>query len=372
MVGGTPGRTAVGRAGRPLLRPEWSRGLTQLAALDEHLRSLVTALTDTGQAIVPAMVPLSVRGKIVYRDLRGLQVLDARGGRLLWSCPELFSPERTWARERWGTSRFSSRLSMRGFMQRPTSADSETALGWLSGVLFKNSSYGLLSSDGRRVFVREDRKGLFEKPMRLSVFGRAGGSSRSDAPVNKLLAYDLETGELLWEVGGRDPVGSDALPLGGVFILGPPLPVGNTLYVAGERDGEIRLYALDPATGAVQWSQLLALAETRLGRNVARRWVSIRLAAAGGVVVCPTGVGWLVAVEPASRSILWAARYTSRSELAKRGPQRHPSYEPGGQRVSWIAPLPRIVGNRVLFAAVESDAIECWDLATGRRHWRRS
>ncbi|NOX53404.1 MAG: PQQ-binding-like beta-propeller repeat protein, partial [Planctomycetes bacterium] len=370
-AGGLPSRAAVGRAGRPLLRPRWSHKLTQLAALHERLRALLTDLNDAGHLLVPALVPVSVGGKIVYRDLRGLQVLDAQTGRSIWARPETFSPERTLAQQQ-SISGSSSRIGFQPFAQRVSSIRTNAVTGGLSGLLFRNSSYGLVSSDGRRVFVSQDRDLLSATGSRVMAFGRVLRSSGGRSAINKLLAYDLDSGELIWEAGGSATRGPTGLPLKGVFLLGPPLPVGNRLYVAGEKEGDIRLYALDPATGTVRWSQLIALTDADPRRDIRRRWVPIRLAAAGGLVICPTGVGWLVAVEPTSRSILWACRYSPRSQRAGLSPQRPKAFVSGsGRPLSWIAPVPRIVGNRVVFAPVESDGIECLDLATGKRHWRQ-
>ena len=62
-----------------------------------------------------------------------------------------------------------------------------------------------------------------------------------------------------WIAGGES--GGEEPKLADVFFLGPPLPLGGALYILGETNGEIRLFALDAKTGQLEWAQQLALLE---------------------------------------------------------------------------------------------------------------
>src|SRR5207249_2633425 len=74
---------------------------------------------------------------------------------------------------------------------------------WVN-VLFENTTVGSLSTDGKRVYVVEDFivPPYPDPPFRL----RPGGFDEklSDAHHhNRLEAYELESGKLMWEVGAK-------------------------------------------------------------------------------------------------------------------------------------------------------------------------
>ena len=70
------------------------------------------------------------------------------------------------------------------------------------------------------------------------------------------------------------------------------------LYVLGEIKGEIRLMALDGATGNLLWSQQLAVVEQSIAQDPLRRW-------AGVSPRTPTG-SWFAPPRPAR---LWASNW---------------------------------------------------------------
>ena len=88
-----------------------------------------------------------------------------------------------------------------------------------------------------------------------------------------------------------------------------PLVDGGDLFVVGERNLDVRLYVLDPQTGRVRWSQLLAHSDTKIDQDLGRRWWTVQVAYSNGILVCPTTVGWLVAVDRLDHSVLWMNRY---------------------------------------------------------------
>ena len=170
------------------------------------------------------------------------------------------------------------------------------------------STRNTLASDGRAVFVIEDRGNQpFLFPGVFNPFGR-GLTPTGPGSYNKLLARDLATqGKLLWEVGGES---SEAEPrLAGVYFLGAPLAMSGQLYVIGELKGEITLFVLDPAQGKLDWSQPLATVETSVALDSFRRLHGAMPSFADGVMVCPTSAGAVVAVDIANRSLLWGYQY---------------------------------------------------------------
>ena len=134
------------------------------------------------------------------------------------------------------------------------------------------------------------------------------GGGRNDPSnqgiTNKLAAYDIHTGKLQWELGGQE-----SLRPSDTFFLGPPLPLRGQLYVMAEIKDEIRLLALDGATGKLLWSQQLAMVESNITQDPVRRLAGVSPSYSDGVLICPTGAGCVVAVDLATRSLLWGYIY---------------------------------------------------------------
>ena len=114
-----------------------------------------------------------------------------------------------------------------------------------------------------------------------------------------------------WELGGQE-----ALEQSDTFFLGPPLPLRGQLYVMAEIKDEIRLLALDGATGKLLWSQQLAMVESNITQDPVRRLAGVSPSYSDGVLICPTGAGCVVAVDLATRSLLWGYIYSHPGETA--------------------------------------------------------
>ena len=158
------------------------------------------------------------------------------------------------------------------------------------------------------VFAVERRgtaAGVRGRPLLAMNDGRGEASGEGTT----LTAYDVAArGAVRWRLpkGGGD---SATTP----WFLGAPLAVGNDLFVLVEQDGRVRVDVLDAARGELTWSQPLADlsgddAETG-PTSVTRRLSGLTPAAAAGVLVCPLGGGAVVALDLATRDLLWAHRY---------------------------------------------------------------
>ena len=267
-----------------------------------------------GRAPIPAAFPLMVKDRIAFRTLRGVHVLDAASGRLLWETPAEFSEDSLLAgyRSPFDFDNGFAFRRMRGGMWRTDFSGGESAADGhpLTGLLHRNANYGLLASDGTRLFVIEDDAVVMHGPAGTG-FQLVGDSYENQrrTPGNRLTAYDLTTGREVWAIGGPANGESFDLPLAGNFFFGAPLVDGGELFVVGERDLDIRLYALDPDTGRVHWSQLLAHSDAKIEQDLGRRWWTAQVAYSNGILVCPTTQGWLVGVDRLNHSVLWMDRY---------------------------------------------------------------
>ena len=126
---------------------------------------------------------------------------------------------------------------------------------------------------------------------------------------NQLVSLSLaRQGAAQWIVGGEN--GEDEPKLAGAFFLGPPLPLDGRLYALAEFNGEIRLVVLDGKNGRLLWQQQLVHVDNRHdSRRRHRRLAGASPSFDGGVLLCPTSAGALVAVDIATRSLLWGYPY---------------------------------------------------------------
>ncbi|MFM7135476.1 MAG: PQQ-binding-like beta-propeller repeat protein, partial [Planctomycetota bacterium] len=257
-----------------------------------------------------------------------------------------------------------------------TAADSEpaAAVGWPLGPraaaaehrAFDDATSGNLASDGQLVFAIESPPAALAQA-RVSVdglnFGNAGVDDDSGI-ANTLSAYALADGDVRWRLpaAGRRPRGDSEPPR---WYLGPPLVVGDDLFVLVEERGEVRVEARAAADGRLRWSQPLATYED--GRSIAeadsrsRRLAGLSPAFDAGILVCPIGAGGVVAVDVATRSLLWAHAYPQAN-----GPEADP---PSRRRDG--EPAPVIAGGRVLLAPYDSDLVICLGLTDGQPAWRQ-
>jgi outer membrane protein assembly factor BamB len=374
-VGGTPSRTGKGSPGEPLLLAEWAALLTNSPVIQQTLSGLVRDLSDNGVSAIPVGSPLVIGQRIAFRDLRGVRVVDAATGKTLWETAEGISPERILNGQPAGDGprdeAWHLRVNARQLHEEYLGESSQSHP--LASWLYRDAVSNQISSDGRRLFVLEDVAVMTRNQAGYQWEGddQAPDPFGADWSSNRLSAYDLATGRLAWTVGGPAAAELQPVPLAGTFFLGAPVVDGGELYVIATRGEEIRLHALDPDSGRPLWSQLLAYADTKIELDVVRRWIGATPSVSQGVVVCPTGVGWLVAVDRLRRQLLWAARYQTRDPDEDFGdPASHflPQRE---LNESWSQGPPVIHRSHVYFAPPESDRLLCLNLVDGRIVWQR-
>ena len=370
---GNAQRHAATSGGEPLLLPRWSTNLAEKQTAQQQLNNLYDDLVDMGIVPLPQLSPIMVNGKIAFRTLHGVQVVDALSGRLQWHTDDDLRLEQmvsgqgmSNSYDPFGNFRFGGRVFMNGVANFSNSSGEFSAL---CNLLYRNANFGLISSDGQRLFVLED-------PMILSPRSPGQmwwGETPDGSDANKLIAYDLQTGRPLWEIGGETYGEAFEPPLAGHFFFGPPIADGGELLLASEFDNEVRLVVLDPATGKPRWTQLIGLSEAGIDQDIGRRWWTAQAACANGVVVIPTTTGWLMAVDRATHSLLWGYRLTpqERQPAEANGDGRN-FVQQTGLSTRWAPAPPVIVGDRVLVAAAESEELLCINLYDGKQVWKQA
>ncbi len=380
MFLGNAARTAAVDGDEPLLLEQWRVPMTHIAAVRRQMENLVMDLRDVGRACLPATYPVVVANRVAVRTWRGVEVLDLDDGRLLWSEPtDRASPERllSGTLESTGDSR-AEQFRLVSQLQYGDNGDYDHHP--LTGLLFHDTVSGMLSSDGRQLFV------LSEQPVLGRGVQRGWWAQEEPDPFgrdwtsNRLTAYDLATGAQRWMVGGARREEPFDLPLAGTYFFGPPTPADNELYVIGERDGEICLFVLDPALGRPVYVQPLANSSARIDVDAVRRQWGCQAAVAEGIAVCPTTAGWLVAVERRERRLLWAVQVAASAADEQRlsfGGAAVQRLEPLNTR--WAMSPPVICNGRVFYTPAELPDLTrgqepyliCLELETGRELWRR-
>lgn len=364
---GTPSRTGTVAGGDPLLLSRWSQPTTHSHIVRKHLDRLLEALSDNRRAVIPAAIPLTVDGKVIFRTLRGVLVVDAESGSPLWETREGMSAERLLSGKvpTAGYNRFSR-------VYYPRNSNGYGDFHPLTGLLFHNGNYGLISSDGKRLFVIEQLALLppVSPYSRYSSDPEQYDRYHRSWMTNKLTAYDLSSGRPVWEVGGRLRSESFDLPLAGNYFLGVPIADHGELLVVGEKNSRVRLHCLDAKSGRVKWSRLIAYSDTKISQDSVRRWITAQVAVRDGVIVCPTTVGWLVAVDRSNRSILWAHRYSKPDNSRRNDGSSQHSVQATQLNKRWVPSAPVISGGHVVYTPQEDESIVCVRLRDGKRTWR--
>jgi len=360
MFRGGPSRNVSTPGSSPLLNTCWRVPVTDDPLVEHALQQLRETAREREFPALPGLHPLAVQDVVLMRTAQNLVAVDFATGKRLWEVPMDEGPED-------GFSSAAGESLLRHSSQRAAA---------LGQRIWEDATYGTLSSDGRYVFSIEDLEVVTDATVarQIIIGGRPQMYPGARATFNRLVAHDIRSGKRKWEVGGA-ATDRFTLPMAGTFFLGPPLPLMGQLYVLGEVKGEIRLMALDADKGTPQWSQQLAVVETNILQDPWRRVAGVSPSYADGILVCPTASGAVVAIDLATRSLLWGYRYPQITE-GRRAPhqivaQRIAGFSRGDAGDRWVDAMATVVEGRVLIAPAESDQLHCLNLIDGKLLWKR-
>lgn len=364
MFRGDATRNASTRGTLPLLNPRWRVRCADHPRVAEAISQLERAYRDQSVAALPSAHPLAVGNVVLMRTTRNLLAIDFATGKRIW---EARSP---------ADDSLDQLLALNS--DRRQLGLPPELLTAIDQRVWSDAPFGTLSSDGSNVYAIEDLG--FATPMtnmrRVVAFNgqmRMVGNGPKDN--NRLSAFELKTeGKLKWEVGGPD--GEDEPKLAGAFFLGPPLPIHGRLYAIAEMKGqEIRLVALSSENGKLEWSQQLAVVEEGVMNDAYRRGAGAVPSFADGILVCPTSAGAIVAVDLATRSLLWGFQYPRGSEedMDRLQMIRARMFNQTDRRShdAWIDATSTIADGKVLITPIESNTLFCLNLIDGSVVWKQ-
>ncbi len=371
-------------AADPILVKQWSRKSSDLWTVREQLDLLSNDLRDTEAAAIPSWIPILVGDKVITRLIGDIKTFDIHTGRATYATnAEKHSAERILS----GTIDKIDKNDHRArqILQAARYNGNKGQIGQhpLASLLYRDGVTGLLSSDGETLYVIERNAVLLAQNQyywwgrsvqQLDALGR-------DLGTNVLVAYDIESGQRKWEVGG--PLMNDLFqfPLAGTYFFGPPTPVGDELYIIGEFESEVRLHVLEKETGHPVLIQPLANSTAKIERDIARRFWPCLPGVSNELIVCPTTTGWYIAVDRQERRLAWAWRYPNRRSSDQRVRFRGmvANYiRPLNER--WASSAPIMAGSSVILTPQELPSMDnthqpsmvCLNLSDGKQRWEVS
>ncbi len=402
------------RAALPYMKPAWRLPLAggKGPVIDTAIHHWEIDLKRDDRQAVTVHSAVVAGSTIALRTYEGICAVDAASGKSLWHYTSGTSFLRAWA----DVSQLAG----------DSGNVNETNLNTLMMGYAGNSVLGTLSTDGRRVFAVDslDLNLHARVPSPEEPETHEGGPKFSRA-ANRLVALDLfspatdEEGAVkpAWAVGGSmgstnwfyrmdtnddgrvtqaeflgsleefrklDRNGDGAIdrsesenpevklqrhPLHGHFFLGPPLVLDGRLYAVTECESQLNLVALKAETGAVLWIQGIGYVDRPVDEDSLRNALACTPCYSAGVIVCPTQMGVLVAVDALDGALLWTYYYGDDDVTASESAWSFVSHRPYGN-AGFLNP-PLIDGNRVVILPRQSESIHCLDLASGRKLWKQ-
>ena len=349
---GDAARNSSTNGGMPLAGLQWRVDVCPESVDDEAtVHRIWKASLDDNKPAIPALHPLAVGDYVLMRTVDGIYGVDVRTGKRIWPYP-WFEPDETTA----VTQVSVNNLQVANNQQTQRAND-------LKRRVWEDLLQGQLSSDGELVFAVYGNAANTVAAQR--VFGGAFNRGRYTMPGNQLVALELATqGKIRWLLGGAD---GDAPELQNAFFLGPPLPLGEELFVIAEIKDEIKLLVLDSGTGNIVWTQQLGHIDAPYPNSSAtRRLVGASPSFADGVLVCPTAAGAVVAVDVSTRSLLWGYEYRHKTRFT-----RNVSVGELKANPKWVDGSASIYKGRVLVTPIRTGSLFCLDLLTGEPVWKQ-
>ncbi|MEX0728715.1 MAG: PQQ-binding-like beta-propeller repeat protein [Planctomycetaceae bacterium] len=368
LANGSPERNAAGPPGNPLWEPGWEisallREPTQFPAKADFVQAAWRRLEKKnrreGGLPIPTAQPLIVGDYVLYRTLNHVGAVHLSSGRAAWETI-VIDPA-------------ADVLIDKSLKQNVNLPSGQSPLERLIlNRAWHNITSGTMSSDGEYVYVLDDMGYLrtHDQDRRLVV------DPLTPRGYNRLLAFDIRSGKLRWEAGdGRSEV---ELPLAGLTFLGPPLAVDGRLYCLVLDGSEQLLVVLDARTGGLEWELSLTATYQFPAGAVMTPLDGLSPTLSQGVLICPSGLGAVTAVDLVRRELLWSfldETAMSFDRLQAADPRFVRAFPPAAMQLPWrtaaywLDGLAVVEEGRVLLTIPGSQQLSCISLADGELAW---
>lgn len=361
---GNAQRNQSTHASLPYLNPRWSHpiGRTQQA---RPLTSLIhwenkRNLENLSTAV--ANMPIAVGDLVIYRDFEGVRAVELESGETSW----IFQSE-------------GSLSNLINQLEKRTPSHSAYSQNLPLEKFYNYSSiYGSLSSNGQFVFAID----YLPNPVPPTQLNLGLRRTRSYFPLvsqkgNRLVALPLKQNSASSNQNSTTapstfPPGTSlraqpAWSLEGYYFLGAPLPVGGFLYAIAEHNSQISLLCLNSHDGTIHWKQGIVYVNQPIQSDRTRSYQQCPLASSQGIIVCPTQIDTLVAVDATNGDLLWNYYYGEGDQYRRISQKRY--IRPVSFGHPGLTSAPVIDQNRIFYLPNGSPYIHCIDLKTGAALW---
>ncbi len=385
MFLGAPDRTAQRQGDAPFLVHRYHINTARQKQTEFLIQQAIRARTSKGNYVLAGFHPIAAGDKLVFRSHWGVHAVNVKTGKNADSSYDV----------EWEAA---SQVGIDALHAKADLDSTAQMRGWINlyltnapSLLYDNSIIGTLATDHQRVYWVDD---LAVPPHPSFAWQRQFNGGMNLGPQltpwlhhNQLIAEDLVTGKRRWKIGTTES-GDD---FANMFFLGPPLPLGDKLYVLVEANQDIRLLCLDPRVldkqeetpqvvhkNAIVWSQALCTVDKRMLDEAVRRTQAAALAYGDGVLVCPTNAGVILGVDLLTRSLVWAQSYQETKETDAPPVAMAPVRVRGGMHPqnmpinlsSWAPSAPIIRDGKVVFTAPDGQSVHCLNLRDGSLLWK--
>lgn len=362
LVGGAADRNGAHPGSIPLVaHPRWKLPLAGSGS--QHVAALAAAWEpyqiQNGQLIGASQFPILAGGLVIFRDFEGLRAVDPETGTTVWE----FATASSLGRE----------IPARPSVPTEGNPDPNNAMHALVG----NCLLGMLAASSDLVFAI-DQVETDQMTQVTASTSTNESQAISRRQSNVLMAIPLRmTGvaerKPYWSVGGRLPGDEDEVPrrtMAGHYFVGPPLPLRDRVFTVSEFRQQLHLSCLAAGTGALLWTQPICSVPQPISSDYHRKELVCSPTYADGVIVCPTQAGVLVAADPLTGRLLWAASHEDDEPQFRQQMSAWPYSSRKRYSHRGYTNLPIIHEGRVVFLPSHSEYLHCFDLASGKMHWR--
>jgi outer membrane protein assembly factor BamB len=310
---------------------------------EKTVQELAEYMAGEERFFLPQFVPVVSDEWIFMRTLRRVMAVKESTGKRRWEYPWLEMGNV------WKNSVSKARSGLEGMNSF-----------FLEQRLWRDAVFADLTVGGGKVFAL-DKLRMHSLSRRTRVLTLIGPPALS---ANELVAFDIaKEGKLRWIVGGK--TGGDDNKTGGMFFLGSGLYRDGKLLTLALKDGALLVVQLDADTGKHQWNlQITSLAASSpASQTTPLRLGGIRPLLIGKLLICPTSLNQVIAVDIDKQKIAWTFNDETPPRLSARHLEQY--------RLHWLDNSAFGAGeNVVIVTPLDSAKVFGLDAATGEERWQ--